>query len=273
MKSAINKFIGSCTANIRAQRMLQQTIDWLNFFTGVGCGGNPYSSGESSLTRLLAGDPDSPKSASCIFDVGANYGGFINMVMSNHGDNNFFIHAFEPGQAAFQILVENTEHIECLKLNNFGLGAAPGEKTLYYSAPGSGLASLTKRRLDHFRKQAIEHENPGSESVKIETLDNYCKSHNIDMIDLLKIDVEGHELDVLLGASEMLSAGKIRYLTFEFGGCNIDTRIFFQDYWYFFKRFPTAEIFRITPSGYLLPIRKYLETHEQFRCSNFLVRF
>jgi len=90
---------------------------------------------------------------------------------------------------------------------------------------------------------------------------------------LLKIDVEGHELDVLTGALEMLKNHRIRMVSFEFGGCNIDTRTFFQDYWKFFAQFHGFEFYRITPSGYLTRVWKYREIYEQFRTTNFLVIF
>lgn len=44
----------------------------------------------------------------------------------------------------------------------------------------------------------------------------------------------------------MFERGAIDRVTFEFGGCNIDTRTYFQDYWYFFKTFG-FRVFRITP--------------------------
>ena len=53
------------------------------------------------------------------------------------------------------------------------------------------------------------------------------------MPSIIKIDVEGNELDVLKGASDFLKDVKV--IQFEFGGSNIDSRTFFQDYWYFFK--------------------------------------
>jgi hypothetical protein len=56
---------------------------------------------------------------------------------------------------------------------------------------------------------------------------------------------------------------------FEFGGCNIDTRTYFQDFFYFFKKHDMS-IYRITPSGFFHPIPKYLEELEQFRTTNFL---
>jgi len=83
------------------------------------------------------------------------------------------------------------------------------------------------------------------------------------------MSVGGHELDVLTGASEMFHKRAIQMVTFEFGGCNIDTRSFFQDFYYFFQDFG-MNISRITPSGYLFPIPSYKEILEQFRTTNFV---
>jgi hypothetical protein len=108
-----------------------------------------------------------------------------------------------------------------------------------------------------------------SERVRIITLDSYCGEHQIEHIDLLKLDVEGHELDVLNGATHMFSKAAISMVQFEFGGCNIDTRTFLKDFFYFFSE-RGMRIARITPSGYLHEIDSYREVQEQFGTSNFL---
>ena len=69
----------------------------------------------------------------------------------------------------------------------------------------------------------------------------------------------------------MIRSGKVRVASFEFGGCNIDSRTFFQDFFYFFRENGMDRIFRITPSGYLYPIADYKEMDEQFRATNFVV--
>ena len=138
------------------------------------------------------------------------------------------------------------------------------EAVLHFNSVGSGLASLTKRRLDHF---GIDFNK--SEKVEISTIDNYCSENAINHIHLLKIDIEGHELDALAGARRMFDKKSIDIVTFEFGGCNIDTRTFFQDFWYFFSEI-NMKMFRITPSGYLYPIESYNEIYEQFRTINFI---
>lgn len=45
------------------------------------------------------------------------------------------------------------------------------------------------------------------EVVRVELLNSYCQRAEIQAIDFLKIDVEGHELEVLKGAADMLAKG------------------------------------------------------------------
>jgi hypothetical protein len=60
----------------------------------------------------------------------------------------------------------------------------------------------------------------------------------------------------------------IRALQFEFGGCNIDTRTFFQDFWYFFKSY-NFDIYRVGPFG-VKEIVAYSELDEFFSTTNFI---
>jgi hypothetical protein len=88
-------------------------------------------------------------------------------------------------------------------------------------------------------------------------------------IDLLKLDVEGHEFDILEGVERMLSQQNIRFISFEFGGANIDTRTYFQDYFYLFKKYD-YNIYRILPNSDPFPITQYDEVDETFRTTNYL---
>ena len=54
-----------------------------------------------------------------------------------------------------------------------------------------------------------------SEIVNVVSIDSFCKKKNINKIDLLKIDTEGHEAEVLKGATRMLKKN-IRYILIEF---------------------------------------------------------
>lgn len=105
--------------------------------------------------------------------------------------------------------------------------------------------------------------------MHINTLEAYCKMHNIEHIHLLKLDVEGHELDVLNGALGLFAKNAIDIVTFEFGGCNIDTKTYFQDFWYFFKD-KNMSIYRILPNNKLHKIPEYRELYEQFVTTNYV---
>jgi len=73
-------------------------------------------------------------------------------------------------------------------------------------------------------------------------------------------------LSVLRGMGEALH--HIKVIQFEFGGCNIDTRTFFQDFWYFFTE-RNFQLFRICPVG-LIEIKKYKELDERFSTTHYL---
>jgi hypothetical protein len=84
--------------------------------------------------------------------------------------------------------------------------------------------------------------------------------------DVLKIDVEGHEIDVLLGG--LMSLENIKVVQFEFGGTNIDSRNFFRDFWILFEE-KNFSIYRVTPEK-LLKLEKYSEALEVFIYANYI---
>jgi FkbM family methyltransferase len=259
--SILKKILLKPFDNRVAQEILEWNISTSLYLLGIGAGADVSVSGERSVFSLIKKKLKAPY---CFFDVGANQGQFLQLLLNSFTDEKFTVHCFEPGKETYQMLLHNSAKAHQVRFNNCGIGREHGEALLHYDRPGSGAASLTKRRLDH-----INVEFDKSESIKIDTIDNYCTANNIDHIHLLKIDIEGHELDALAGASRMLESNEIDIITFEFGGCNIDTRSFIQDFWYFFMA-AKMEVFRITPTGYLFQIKSYREIYEQFKTTNFV---
>ena len=82
------------------------------------------------------------------------------------------------------------------------------------------------------------------------------------------MDVEGHELKILNGAKGMIDSNSIDYIQFEFGGCNIDSRTYFQDFWYLLN--DKYKFNRILKDG-LFEINSYKEIYECFITTNFLL--
>ena len=257
LKSTLIKVSG----NRFIQNLLEKNVKTSQDFMGIGSGGEVLSSGEKAIFHILKQRLNPPY---CIFDVGSNKGQFLQLILKNIPVDDLSVHCFEPGHQTFKSLVESSKNDKRVKLNNIAVGKEKGEAVLHYDCVGSGIASLTKRKLHHF---CIDFSK--SEKVEIDTIDNYCAENAISRIHLLKIDIEGHELDALAGAKSMFDTESIDIVAFEFGGCNIDTRTFFQDFWYFFIEI-NFKIFRITPSGYLYPIKLYKEVYEQFRTTNFV---
>ena len=256
-KNLLTKISG----NAFMQRLLAAQVRTMNHAMGIGTSGDFSNDGEFVVFDLIRRNCQPPY---CIFDVGSNKGQFLEYVLNGMRQDNYDIHCFEPGNETFRMLTANSPSNDRIKLNNLGLGKENCTSVLYSDEPGSEGASLTKRNLDHYGIY-LEH----SEFIQIITLDDYCLAHDIKHIHLLKLDIEGHELDALSGSTNMILEHKIDIILFEFGGCNIDTRRFFRDYWHFFEGTP-MDIFRATPSGYLIKIEKYKEDYEQFLYSNFV---
>lgn len=193
-------------------------------------------------------------------DAGANVGNWTAEII------NLFprakVLAFEPSKSAFEKLSSrfcNEANVTCV---NLALGKSSTTSTLYADSSGSGLGSLTNRRVEHFGIN-FQHQ----EKVRVEKLDVFLSSQYSDLKpNILKMDAEGHGLDILQGSSKTLES--IKLIQFEFGGSNIDTQTFFQDFWYFFIK-ANFEIYRLTPTGPQL-ITQYSEQDETFRATNYI---
>lgn len=198
-----------------------------------------------------------------ILDVGANAGHYSREWFTQGGVSIKELYAFEPSTHNHKSLETITD--PRFHLVKKALGKENGVFTLYSNVPGSGLASLTKRNLSF--KKGVEMNI--EEQVEVTTVDAFLKENSIPKVDFIKIDVEGHEYDVLQGAQQSIQSGKINAIAFEFGGTDIDTRIFFQDFWFFFQKHG-FDLFRINP--YLAPIKitRYHVSLESFDISNYL---
>jgi FkbM family methyltransferase len=234
--------------------LLQLALAGLN----IGIDGGPARSGERAVLRVLLRDPARQQ---VVLDVGANVGNYAVEVL-NVAAPSVLVHCFEPSVYAFAELSRRFRGISNVLTHNFGLGALEESVPMYADAPGSPLSSTYARRLGF-----VDLEMRPQENVILRRLDTVCQDLAIDRIDLLKLDVEGAELSVLHGAGELLQRGAIRSIQFEFGGCNIDSRTFFRDFWELLS--PEYRMYRVVHDG-LAPITRYRERLEQFVTTNFV---
>ena len=193
-----------------------------------------------------------------VLDIGANIGTYSEAILKVAPQSIIF--AFEPSSVARKKLENRFIGNNSVRIIPFAIGSKISTGTLYSDTAGSGLASLTKRKLDHL---SIDFNQ--SESVEVTTLDSWANTTNV-VPNLIKMDVEGHELDVLRSGLKTLALAQV--VQFEFGGCNIDTRTFFQDFWYLLTEAGFA-IYRISAAG-PIHIPRYSEREECFRTTNYL---
>jgi FkbM family methyltransferase len=222
---------------------------------GKGWGTATVQAEVAAIRQLLGPDADAELT---ILDVGANAGSWTRAALEQFPSAQ--VHALEPSAAAFDELTATVATHPRVTPHRVALGSSDTEATLYSDAPGSGLASLSKRRLDHFGLTMV-----AQETVTVRTLPSWLSDAGIARIDVLKLDVEGHELDVLRAAPDVLR--ETRVVQFEFGGCNIDTRTYWQDYWYLLTAVG-FRLHRLGPRG-LTAISEYRERDEVFVTTNF----
>ena len=155
-----------------------------------------------------------------VFDVGANVGELTLLFSRFVADGS--VHAFEASSAAFKrlALVCDAAGRRNVALNHLALSDKSGSIRLHvYDDAYSSFNSQAARPLKNY---GLALEPVGVEETTATTVDDYCASKKIERIDLLKIDVEGAELQVMQGARRMLQSKQIRCLTFEFGQTTFD---------------------------------------------------
>src|SRR4028118_290151 len=188
---------------------------YLSILLGKGAGTGWARGAEIAAVKLAIS-----RSNAILFDVGANRGEWSSLCHQLYPEANFFL--FEPQPACQKIILD-------LNIpNSILIPKAVSSKTtqveLYSDSPTSGIASLYQRQESYFKNKKFT-----SLAVDTITIDEIVAEYNLEYIDFIKIDIEGHELEALKGAGKSLASGMIKALTFEFGSGNLNSRTFFRD--------------------------------------------
>jgi FkbM family methyltransferase len=136
------------------------------------------------------------------------------------------------------------------------LGDQPGTATLHAPKEAAVVASFHKRRDSRWKDLKYD-----SFEVPVTTVSEIARAHELDFIDFLKMDIEGHELAALRGAEDLMARSGLGGIAFEFGPGNVNSRTMFVDFFELLDGFG-FEIFRVRPGGGLLPIPRYDEDCE-----------
>ncbi len=141
-----------------------------------------------------------------VFDVGANVGRSATAFAAAFPEAT--IYAFEPVSSVYALLAGNLAHEPRIRPFNAALGRSPG-RAFATRRP----TSVSNRIVD----APTMFERHRTESVAMTSGDAFSAEHGIERIGFLKIDAEGHDLEVLVGFQKMLVASRIDILEAEVG--------------------------------------------------------
>lgn len=138
-----------------------------------------------------------------VFDVGANCGATTVHFARHYPDAA--IHSFEPGSEPHAILLRNAAVYANVRVHPIGFHSVDDVVPLYKGENDSGMGSVFKRtgNLDE------------SEQVQLRVGGDWAGEHGIERVDVLKVDVEGCEVDVIEGLAGLLPTVKILYVEYD----------------------------------------------------------
>jgi FkbM family methyltransferase len=199
-----------------------------------------------------------------IFDIGGNIGGYSEILIEqcNKRTIDYSIHIFEPTRSCFDILKAKFIGNKNVQLNNVGVSNSQATAEIYYDKEQSGFASLYQRDLSSVNVVMEQRE-----TISLIRLDSYLSDKQIDKIDLLKIDIEGHELAAFRGMGSHLNGNLIAAIQFEYGGANIDSKTTLREIYQVLEGagFIIAKIMK-----HGIEIRQYSSMMENYQYANYV---
>lgn len=168
---------------------------------------------------------------SVIFDVGGNTG-TMSLLFAKKSPQGV-VHAFEPTNYAFAKFVRNLElNPELDKRIKLTQCFVSSESKNDHNIEAFSSWPINTKDKTHSIHCGVA--KPANDVPAI-TLDKYCEDAKIDRLDIIKIDTDGHEMQVLQGAKKTFRRLKPRVI-FEVGIYIMDERnVAFSDYYNYFR--------------------------------------
>lgn len=166
------------------------------------------------LLELLKSNPPH-----VIYDIGANVGTWTLLARAIFSQAE--IHAFEPLAIHKEAFARNTKQLDNVRLHGIALGNSTACTEMHVTSFSDASSVLT---LAASGKEEWNIREIGREEVSMERLDDYVNSAFLPYPSLLKLDVQGYELNVLRGAERCLETAsavlaEVSFREFYFGQC------------------------------------------------------
>jgi FkbM family methyltransferase len=165
----------------------------------------PSGAPNESLMRTIKGHLPG-YNPTIVFDVGANTGQSV--AAFSEMFPGAIVYAFEPVEMTYRALEASARSRANVRAFKLALGRMAGDAPMIVDP-----TRLTDSQV------TVRPPRPGQrmETVRMETGDAFCTANGVDRIGYLKIDTEGHDLDVLAGFSRMLAEKRIDLAEAEVG--------------------------------------------------------
>jgi FkbM family methyltransferase len=135
-------------------------------------------------------------------DVGANIG-YVTRVMADAVGPSGRVFGFEPNPRLFPLAVRNNARSSHVRLFPLGLSDRAGDSELHVSWDSMATGSLH----ESYAKLSAPPHDPNVHALRVQLAhgSTFLKLLGVERVDLLKVDVEGHEIQVLEGLAELIA--------------------------------------------------------------------
>lgn len=161
----------------------------------------------------VACDLVAPLEPRVVFDVGANKGNATQVFLDALPTPAVF--AFEPLANLAVTLRERFANESRIKVEQAALGEYEGVSS-FHEGVSQATSSRFPRNVTGRRYYLSDFVMNNTTEVPLDTLDAYCERNGVNKINLLKLDTQGGEYQILLGANGLLSSGRIDVIATEF---------------------------------------------------------
>jgi FkbM family methyltransferase len=134
-----------------------------------------------------------------LIDVGSHHGWFFHCW--HDWCPQVCIHAFEPREEAASKSLNLYGASHDLTVNQVAVGSCQGSHELKIMEESLVSSSLLDHNRETWEQVQFTTGNISRRMVPVITIDDYCNDREIDSIYLMKVDVQGFEMEVLEGAS------------------------------------------------------------------------
>lgn len=179
----------------------------------------------AALARVPAGR------TAVVVDCGANEGAYTALVLAEaaRAGRAVIVHQLEPSTRCADALRARFGGDPRVRLHQVAASDTAGDARLHFPWAGAGGASLS---AETSVIQGTTAHGAESETVVTTTLDAFAAGAGIDGIDLLKLDIEGHEWKALSGAAGLVARGRIEAIQVEIGAAALPAGVSLYRFWH-----------------------------------------